>query len=144
MPRACLALLALTLVACQNPERDELLTSLEDFEYERDSVRALLCSCPDVLGYASEDECIADEPPVDASARECIADEFKGSEQTAIDYYSCITPASNVYGDCLRERVGSCADDWYVSCQDDYESAVADCPDLSDGEDAKITACVNG
>ncbi len=120
------ALLTLTLAACSNPERDELLNWLDDYEAERAGARVSLCVCPELLGYASSDECEADAPSVGASEKECIADVFEGNEDLGIDYYSCVTPLLRTYDLCLIDSSGECFPDWDEPCTSE-SAAVFDC-----------------
>lgn len=144
MPRASVTgpVLALTLLACQNPERDELIGWLDDYEYERAGVRVLLCNCPEVLGFASEAECEAGETSLGASEKDCVADVFDGTESRGIDYYSCAVPALRAYGDCLVNLGGVCEADWFAPCLDEYESALAECPALSSASEQAIASCL--
>lgn len=142
MPRTrALTLLALTLVACKNPEREELLNWLDDYEGERASTRVALCTCPELLGYASDEECEADEQALGSSEKQCIADAFDGTEDIGLDYYSCVTPALEQYSICLAGQIGSCAPDWDEPCTSDYEAALAECPTLSTSTAMAVSAC---
>ncbi len=138
------ALLTLTLAACSNPERDELLNWIDDYEGERSSSRASLCICPELLGYASSDECEADEPNIGTKEQECVADVFEGNEDLGIDYYSCVTPALRTYGLCLIDNYGECVADWDEPCTSDYEAALAQCPTLSSNKAAAVFDCISG
>jgi hypothetical protein len=137
-----LPLLALTIVACKNPERDELISAVDDYDSERSAVVVLLCQCPSLLGYATSDECEADDPPYTASQKECIADAFEGIEDLGIDYLSCVTPLQAELWDCLVGYSGSCEPDWSKTCTDAYVAALADCPKLSSSTSAAVNACV--
>ncbi len=145
MPRLrALTLLALTLVACKNPERDELLNWLDDYDYERSGVRVALCTCPAMvdLGYVTDDECEADQPALSSADKECIADVFEGTEALGIDYYSCVTPLLREYGLCLgNQLLSECPLDWDEPCTSDYEAAVASCPTLSSAKTAAVLDC---
>lgn len=143
MPRTrALALLALTLVACKNPERDELISVLDDYEYERESTRYTLCTCPAELGFTTSDECEAAEPSLGAAEKECIADAFEGDEALGVDYYSCVTPLLREYGLCLLDQLGTCGMDWDEPCTSNYETAVEDtCPTLSSAKEAAVLDC---
>lgn len=144
MPRTlALTLVTLTLVACKNPERAELLNWLDDYESERASTRVSLCSCPEFLGYATDDECEADERALGASEKECIADAFEGNEDIGLDYYSCVTPALEQYSICLAGRTGSCELDWDQPCTMEYEAALAECPTLSTATAMAVFDCSN-
>jgi hypothetical protein len=144
MPRTrALTLLALTLVACKNPERDELLNWLDDYEDERASTRVGLCSCPELLGYATDEECEADEQALGSSEKTCIADVFEGNEDIGLDYYSCVTPALEQYGICLENQIGACPPDWDEPCTSEYEAALAECPTLSTSKAMAVFECSN-
>lgn len=137
-----LPLLALTVVACKNPERDELINWVDDYDSERSSVWGLLCQCPSMLGYATTDECEADAPPYTAGQKECIADVFEGLEDLGIDYFSCVEPLQAELWSCLLGYSGSCEPDWSKTCTDAYEAALADCPTLSSSKANAVSACV--
>ncbi len=140
-----LPLLVLTLAACQNPQRDELLNWLDDYDYERTGVRTLLCSCPTFLGYDTDDECEADQPALTSSNKECIADVFEGNENLGIDYFSCVTPQLREYSFCLMDHAGFCEMGWSTPCSDAYDMAVADsCPALSSSKEAEVFDCMGG
>jgi hypothetical protein len=131
-------------LGCKNPERDELLNWLDDYDEERLGVRALLCGCPALLGFDTDDQCEAAEPAYSASEKECIADVFEGTEDRGIDYYSCVTPLLREYGDCLVNFGGTCEPTWSMPCEDEYDAAVADsCPELSSSKAAAVAACVD-
>ncbi len=136
-------LLALTLVACKNPERDELLDTLDEYEYERESTRYALCTCPSELGFATEDECRAAEPSLGTAEQECIADVFEGDEALGTDYYSCLTPLLREYGLCLLDQLGTCGADWDEPCTATYQTGVESCPTLSSAKAAAVLDCTS-
>lgn len=137
-----LPLLALTVIACKNPERDELINALDDYDEERSAVWGLLCQCPSTLGFSTSEECEADDPPYTASQKECIADVFEGTEGTGIDYLSCLTPLQAELWDCLLGYSGSCEPDWSTTCTDAYNAALPDCPTISSSKAAAVSACL--
>jgi hypothetical protein len=145
MTRTRLALLMLTLAACKDPEREELLSELDDYDYERDGLRVLFCSCPGELGYASEEECEADQIDMGPEEKACIADAFDGRESLGVDYYSCVVPLQREYQFCLADRLGSCEFNWFAPCKADYDTAVLEtCPNLPSELDSALSQCLPG
>lgn len=129
-------------IACKSDEPNgELLALIDDYDYERDGSRALLCSCPSELGYASEAECEAGLGDIGPAEKDCIADAFAADEELGRNYLECIVGVQSDYRDCLNEYL-ACEPDWTAICdQEKDDAALTNCPELpSDAADA-FAAC---
>ena len=125
-----LSLLVLTLTACKDPTSEKLMDALDDYDYERDGTREVLCTCPSALGYATEDECKEGLGDIGSAEKSCIVDVFDGREQLGVDYFQCLAPIQRSFEDCLLDFFG-CGPDWYVTCQQARDMEALDtCPTL--------------
>ena len=137
-----LPLFVFTLVACKDPASEALDTAIDEYDYERDGSRVILCYCPSALGYATEAECEQAIGDIGSAEKACIVDAFDGREQLGADYFECITTIQRSFADCLDEFF-DCAPDWYVMCQQTRDSEALDtCPTLPAGVAEAYAACL--
>jgi hypothetical protein len=142
MPRrTAIALLALTMLACTNWERENLLGYLDDFDDMRGEVNTAVCACYDVLGFDTMGECVRNQLDPSEGDKECIADAFKGQEELGSDYYGCLVTAMGIYVSCLEGL--ECAADWNAPCVDEFEAYEETCPVLSSSLESEISSCLN-
>jgi hypothetical protein len=142
MRRTALALLALiTMAACTNWERENLLGYLDDFDEVRGEVNTTVCGCYDVLGFDTQGQCVLNQLDPSEGDKECIADAFDKQEELGSDYYGCLVVAMGVYVDCLDGL--ECAPDWNAPCVDEYEAYLDTCPVLSSSLQSEISSCLN-
>ncbi len=142
--RLLLLLALLPLAACREPSNQKLLDLIDDYDYRRDDTRAVVCMCPDELGYASPEACEEGQGDIGPDEKACIADAFEGHDQLAVDYFECIVPIELDAWYCLEERVNECLPDWFVPCEEMKVMAISEtCPSLpSDVSDA-YAACLS-
>lgn len=142
--RSLVLLLATTLLAtaCKGDEPSaELLGLIDDYDYERDGSRALLCSCPSELGYASEAECEAGLGDIGAAEKDCIAAAFADDEALGRNYLECVVGVQSDYRDCLNMYL-ACEPDWYATCdQERDDAALTSCPELPSEVANAYAAC---
>ena len=137
-----LTLLVLTLAACKDPTSEKLADAIDDYDYERDGSRVILCLCPGALGFATESECEQGLGDIGSAEKACIVDAFDGREQLGVDYLACVTPIERSYQDCLND-VFDCAADWYVTCDETKDGEVASsCPTLPADVATAYAACL--
>lgn len=136
-------LLALcTLAACKDPTNEKLSDLIDEYDYERDTTRELLCECPGELGFPTTQECEADIGDV-GSVKACLADAFEGNEQLGVDYFTCVVPIERSYWMCLEDYAG-CAPSWFATCDMQDVEALETCPDLPADVGEAYVACLSG
>jgi len=138
-------LAACTLAACKEPSNEKLMNALDDYEYERDGNRALVCTCPAELDYATSDECEQAQVALGPDQKDCIADAFADHDQLAVDYFECIVPIEQAVRDCLSERLGVCEANWFVPCDVIRNTRVSEeCPSLPSEVASAYALCLPG
>jgi hypothetical protein len=103
---------------------------------------SLACECPQILGYATISECDDAMSAVSSGERQCLANVLEGHEDEAKDHLECANAAYQQYVDCLGTNV-SCEESVYNDCTMDHETALAACPQLSEGVRPSFDACTS-
>ncbi len=143
--RLALVLVALsTLGACKTSDSEKLEGLLDSYAEERLAIRDLVCTCPSALGYTTSDECETGLGEIDGAGKQCIVGAFDGREPLGEDYFECVLPLQDEYGDCLNAAL-TCGDGWFTPCEDAYEGKVLDtCPMLPSDVASDYAACLPG
>ena len=132
------SLASLGLAGCATPA--DITQELNDYVSLLNDTNALLCSCPDDLGYASVVECDEALGTVGDSDRTCVESALEGEDE-ANEYLRCANSALEVFEQCL-ELNSSCEPGEHTACQDGYSEELAMCDQVSSAAVGAISQCV--
>ena len=132
-------LLAASALGCHKPD---ITAELDTYKVLFDSIEFNQCSCPEVLGFDTIEECEAVHDGITPTERQCLDDVLSDHGADAEDFLSCANEALSNYEQCVIGNI-NCEVDTNDVCTSMYTVALSQCTQVPSNVKAAATACTS-